>query len=103
MISLTWIRNHIRQILWIRIQSIRNHITASKYMISFPKSCDVISTNYIACLFYITKITGICFLVINLFLQDPAEAGKMLVLVMEEAESEYQTAISENYQEHKHN
>ena len=39
---------------------------------------------------------------INLVLQDPAEAGKMLVLVMEDAESEYQTAISENYQEHKH-
>jgi len=29
---------------------------------------------------------------------DPVEAGKMLVQVMEDSESEYQTAISENYQ-----
>jgi len=29
---------------------------------------------------------------------DPSEAGKMLVQLMEDAESEYQTAISENYQ-----
>lgn len=34
----------------------------------------------------------------SISVSDPAEAGKMLVQVMEDAESEYQTAISENYQ-----
>jgi len=34
----------------------------------------------------------------SISVSDSAEAGKMLVQVMEDAESEYQTAISENYQ-----